>query len=105
MKSKIITIFWGIMLMVLSGLLLAEMLGFINFGSLSQQGRAIIFWVASAAFFLTYLLSGIKKWGWLFPALICAVIGWTCLRSGRAMGLVNLDWPILAALSIPFYVG
>jgi hypothetical protein len=105
MKSKIITIFWGIMLIVLSGLLLAEVLGFINFGSLSLRGRAAIFWVASSAFFLTYFLSGIKKWGWLFPALICAVMGWNSLQAGRAMDLVNLDWPMLAALSIPFYVG
>jgi hypothetical protein len=105
MKSKIITIFWGIMLIVFSGLLLAEVLGFINFGTLSQRGRAILFWVASAAFFLTYFLGGIKKWGWLFPALICAVMGWISLRSGRAIDLINLDWRMLAALSIPFYVG
>jgi hypothetical protein len=105
MKSKIITIFWGTMLIALSGLLLAEMLGFINFGSLSQRGRATIFWVAGAAFFLTYFLGGIKKWGWLFPALICAVMGWNSLRSGHTMDLFNLDWPMLAVLSIPFYVG
>jgi hypothetical protein len=105
MKSKIINIFWGITLIVLSGLLLAEVLGYISFGSLSMQGRAIIFWVASAALFLTYFLSGIKKWGWLFPALICAVMGWTSLQSGHAMDLLNLGWPMLAALSIPFYVG
>ena len=105
MKNKIVTIFWGIILIVLSGLLLAEVLGLLSFGSLSTRGRAIIFWIASAAFLLTYFLGGIKKWGWLFPALICAVMGWISLRSGRTNDLVNLDWPMLAALSIPFYVG
>ena len=105
MKSKIITIFWGIALIVLSGLLLAEVLGVISIGALSRQGRAGILWVASAALFLTYFLGGIKKWGWLLPALICAVMGWNSLRSGGAMDLVNLDWPMLAALAIPFYAG
>jgi len=105
MKSKIINIFWGIMLIVLSGLLLAELLGYKTFSALSMQGRATVIWVASAALFLTCFLCGRRKWGWLFPALVCAVMGWNSLRSSRAMDLVNLDWPMLVALSIPFCVG
>jgi hypothetical protein len=105
MKSKIINIFWGIMLIVLSGLLLAEVLGYKTFSALSMQGRATVLWVASAAFILTYFLDGRRKWGWFFPALICAVMGWNSLRSSRAIDLINLDWLMLAALSIPFAVG
>jgi len=105
MKSKIVNIFWGITLIVSSGLLLAEVLGLFTFGSLSTRDRTIIFWVASAAFFLTYFISGIKKWGWLFPALIFVVLGWNSLQSGRAINQLNLGWPMLTALSIPFCVG
>lgn len=105
MKSRIINILWGILLIIGSGLLLADVLGYISFGPLSTRGRAIAFWVASAAFFLTYFLNGVRKWGWLFPALICAVMGWSSLRTGRALDLINLDWLMLAAIAVPFYVG
>jgi hypothetical protein len=41
-------------------------------GDLSQEFKAILFMVGSAAFFLAYFLHGVRKWGWLFPAFACA---------------------------------
>ena len=50
-------------------------------GTLSEQAKAIAFAVASAVFFLGYFLSGVRKWGWLFPALICAALALTMWMS------------------------
>jgi len=105
MKSKLINIFWGIVLLTVSGILVAEALGYISFGSVTGRDWAMAFGIASAAFFLTYFLSGVKQWGWLFPALICAAMGWYNVRTGRFFDPLSLDWPMLAALAIPFYVG
>lgn len=105
MKSKLINIFWGIVLIIVSGILVAEALGYVSFGSVTRRDWAMVCGVASAVFFLTYLLSGVKQWGWLFPALICAAMGWHNVRTGRFFDPLSLDWPMLAALAVPFYVG
>lgn len=102
MKGKIIYIFWGIVFILAGG---GVLLGYIDFEHFTQQVRLGVFASASAAFILTYLLDGVRKWGWLFPALICAAVGWNSLRIGRPFDLLNPDWTILAALAIPLYIG
>jgi hypothetical protein len=83
----------------------AEALGYISFGYVTRRDWAVVFGLASAAFFLTYFLAGVKHWGWLFPALICAAISWSGFRPGHPFDFINPDWPVLAAVAIPFYVG
>jgi hypothetical protein len=105
MKAKLINSFWGTVFITVSGLLLADTLGYVSFGAITGQGRAMLFGAAGAAFLLTYFLSGVKQWGWLFPALICAALSWSSARASRALDLFNLDWPMLLALAIPLGVG
>jgi hypothetical protein len=105
MKGKIINIFWGIILILISGLLLAQALGYIEFELFSTQAWILVFGVASAAFFLSYFLNGVRKWGWLFPAFIFAALALTIWMAtsdifGSVMGM-----PILASIALPFYVG
>lgn len=105
MKSKIINIFWGIVFILVSGLLLADTVGYVSLESIPNASKAIAFGAAGAMFFATYFLSGVRKWGWLFPALVCAVLGWHSLHFRNALDLLRFDWPMWAALAIPFYVG
>lgn len=105
MKEKIVNIFWGVVLIIVSGVLLAQALGYIDFDLLSDQIWILIFAVASAAFFLSYFLNGVRKWGWLFPAFICAALALTIWMALSNMEGSFLGAPILAAIALPFYVG
>jgi len=92
-----------------AGLFVLSILAFIlgdAWNTLSDQTKAIAFAVASAVFFVCYLLNGLRKWGWLFPTLVCAAMALTSWMITN-----NLDetpWiglPILASFALPFYVG
>jgi hypothetical protein len=91
-----------------AGLLVLSILAFIQgdaWNTLSNQ-TPIAFAVASAVFFVGYLVSGLRKWGWLFPALICAamtVTSWMVINNIDDTPLIGL--PILASVALPFYVG
>jgi hypothetical protein len=91
-----------------AGLLVLSILAFIQgdaWNTLSDQ-TPIAFAVASGVFVVCYLVHGLRKWGWLFPALICAAMAVTSW-----MVINNIDdtlWlglPILASVALPFYVG
>jgi hypothetical protein len=105
MKGNIVKIFWGGVLILLGGLSLADKLGYINLESITNQMWSIIFTVTSVAFFLSYFMSGVKQWGWLFPALIFAALG---LIMSLILGDIEspiIALPILLSIAIPFYVG
>ena len=102
MKTKIIYIFWGIMFVLAGG----GLLGGFDFEHLTQQIKLGFFAVTSAAFFLTYVLDGVRKWLWLFPALICAALAVTIGMETNGMGGSSLTAvPLFASLTLPFYVG
>ncbi len=92
-----------------AGLFVLSILAFIlgdAWNTLSDQTKAIAFAVASAVFFVCYLVNGLRKWGWLFPALICAAMSLTIWMSMNNMD--DTPWiglPILASVALPFYVG
>jgi hypothetical protein len=105
MKDTIIKIFWGIILISLGGLSLADKLGYVNMESINARTWTVVFVGLSLAFFLSYFLSGVRKWGWLFPALIFAALAFTISTI-----LGNPDTPIIAttillSVGLPFYVG
>ncbi len=63
-----------------AGLFVLSILAFIlgdAWNTLSDQTKSIAFAVASAVFFVCYLVNGLRKWGWLFPALVCAAMALT----------------------------
>ena len=105
MKANIIKIIWGVVLIVLGGLSLADKLGYVNLELITSQGWAIIFAVTSAAFFVSYFLSGVKQWGWLFPALIFAALALTIGMIFENPDDSIIALPILLSVGIPFYVG
>jgi hypothetical protein len=92
-----------------AGMFVLSILAFIlgdRWNILSDQTQAIAFAVASVAFSVAYLVNGHRKWGWLFPALICAAMSLTLWMSINNMD--DTPWiglPILASIALPFYVG
>jgi len=92
-----------------AGLFVLSILAFIlgdGWNTLSNQTKAIAFAAISAVFFICYLVNGLRKWGWLFPALFCAAMSLTLWMSINNME--DTPWiglPILASIALPFYVG
>ncbi len=92
-----------------AGLFVLSILAFIlgdAWNTLSDQTKIIAFAVASVVFFVCYLAVGFRKWGWLFPALLCAAMSLTLWMSVNNME--DTPWiglPILASIALPFYVG
>jgi hypothetical protein len=92
-----------------AGLFVLSILAFIlgdAWNTLSDQTKAIAFAVASSVFFVCYLVNGFRKWGWLFPALVCAAMSLTIWMSINNME--DTPWiglPFLASVALPFYVG
>jgi hypothetical protein len=91
------------------GMLVLAVLVFIvgnGWNNISDQAKAIGFAVASGVFFIGYFVHGVRKWGWLFPALFCAAMPltlWMSINNMEDSPLMAL--PILASVALPFYVG
>jgi hypothetical protein len=104
MKTIIIKFIWGVILVSLGGLSLANQLGYINFDPFAEQRAALFFAMLSAAFFLSYFLSGVRNWGWLFPALIFAALALTINTIIKDPDSSIIAIPFLLSIAIPFYV-
>jgi hypothetical protein len=105
MKANIIKITWGVILILLGGLAIAEQLGYLNVEQYTQQVCTGVFTIISAAFFLTYFLKGIRSWGWLFPALIFAALALTIGTILEQPDNPNIAFPFLLSLAIPNFAG
>jgi hypothetical protein len=92
-----------------AGLFVLAILAFIfgnGWNTLSDQTKAICFAAASVACFIGYFVHGLRKWGWLFPALICAAFAalmWMSINNMDDSPLMIVL--ILLSVAIPFYVG
>ncbi|HSB65699.1 MAG TPA: DUF5668 domain-containing protein, partial [Anaerolineales bacterium] len=62
MKTNIIKVLWGIVLIILGGVFLADTLGYIDLEIFSRYAWAIVLAVSSVTFFLSYFLLGVRKW-------------------------------------------
>lgn len=91
------------------GLFALAILAFIfgnGWNMLSDQAKAIFFAIVSAGCFVGYIIHGLRKWGWLFPALICAsfaVIMWMSVNDLEDSPLMVA--PLFLSIAVPFYVG
>jgi hypothetical protein len=92
-----------------AGLFLIAILAFIfgnGWNTLTDQTKAICFAILSAGFFLAYFIHGLRKWGWLFPALFCAamvIIFWMSINNMEDSPLLGL--PLFGSFALPFYIG
>ncbi|NJD58912.1 MAG: hypothetical protein C3F13_18335 [Anaerolineales bacterium] len=105
MKETIIKVFWGIILICMGGLVLAAKLESIDLDVMSDQMWSAIFAGFSLAFFVSYFVSGIRRWGWLFPALTCAALALVFVLNLIPGASPYIASVVLASIAIPFYVG
>lgn len=92
-----------------AGLMVLAVLTFLlgnGWNSISQQAKAIAFAVTGGIFLIVYMVTGLRNWGWLFPALIfagLAISTWMSINHLADSPLIT--FPILLSIAIPFYVG
>jgi hypothetical protein len=82
--------------------LFAEQMNWI--GDLSPSMWVLLFGVASLLFFASYLISGVTRWGWLFPATITGGVAAVIWLSERGFNDVYLGSLMVACVSLPFWV-
>ncbi len=105
MKRNVSSVFWGLLFILAGAALLADRMGWVNFSLFSTNTWVYIFAGLSLVFFLSYFVNGLRKWGWLFPALIFAAISLTIWMSDHGLTGSYVGMPILLAIGLPFYVG
>jgi hypothetical protein len=101
MKPKLGNLFFSIALIVVGGLLLAQNLGYIHANS--YQLWTWVFGGASILFFGAYVSSGLRRWGFLFPALILGALGLVTGLSNAGFESPALGSAILAGVALPFF--
>ncbi len=104
MKTKIVNIFWGIVLIVIGGLFLLNELGIIYLNNTSNLFWALAFGTLAVFFLTTYFLREKKEWGWLFPVSISAGIALVIGLDGTQLGEALNGSPILFGIAVPFAV-
>lgn len=95
--------FFGGLALILMG---AVFLG-VNLGILPQFDEflwASFMGILSLLFFITYFTSGIRSWGWLFPATIFASISATIFLSSTGANGAYGGALVMAGVAIPFWV-
>lgn len=101
MKPKLANLFFSLALILGGGVLLAQNLGYIRPNS--PQVWAWFFGGLSLLFFVTYFLSGLRQWGWLFPALIGASLALVIAFTAQGFDSPALGSAILASVALPFF--
>ncbi len=104
MNNKWLSIFWGVILIGAGVFFMLNNVGIVDFRYWSNATWALVFGAAAVLFLITYLLQGIRNWGWLFPATVSAGIALVVGLSGTVLGRSISGAPILAAIALPFLV-
>jgi hypothetical protein len=102
MSNKKNNLVWGVVLVLLGGLLLIQNLGLIP--EFSEAVWAIILGVACLSFIAVYLFSGIENWGWLFPIFITGGLSVTAVLSLTTINPIWVGAFFMASVSVPFWI-
>jgi len=102
MKTKAVNIIWGILLVAVGAIFLAQNFGYI--GKISDQLWLFIFGGLSLLFFTSYFVSGIKNWGWLFPACIFGALALSFGLTEIGVAEEIFGSAVMFAIAIPFIV-
>ncbi len=102
MRSKSISIFWGIILLLGGVFFLLRNAGY--FAEIPDGVWKFIFAGISLLFLTTWLANGIRNWGWLVPACVAGGISITILMDEiGGFGSASAT-PLLASIALPFLV-
>jgi len=96
--------FWGVALIGLGVVFLLRETGTIDFEYFSNFTWMLVFGTAGILFLISYFVTGVEYWWWLFPALIFIGVSATIGLGDTALGNVITGAPILAGVAVPFLV-
>lgn len=102
MKKNTENLFWGVILILVALGILAQRQGYIDFNAWSVNTWTWIFAGAGMLFLVRYLVSGLKKWGYLFPACILGVLAVIIALAEAGHEDEFLGSLIFIAIAIPF---
>lgn len=97
-------IFWGLLLIGGGLVALAQQFGYLNLDQLPPLAWILTFAGISLLGLVSYALSGLKEWGWLFPT---GIFGGLAVTIGLATsGIENgsVASPLFIGLTLPFAV-
>jgi hypothetical protein len=101
-KSKYLNLVWGIILIAAGGLFLAQNLGYLQ--ELSLLTWVVVFGGLCLLFLASYLINGVRQWGWLFPTLLSGALALTVGLVSAGVESSAIGAPILIAVGIPFLI-
>jgi len=93
-------LFWGLLLIIGGGVALAQQFGYMD--QLPDSAWMWVFALISLVGLVSYLASGLKEWGWLFPAGIFGGLAVTVALATNNVDSAAVGSPIFFGLLIPF---
>jgi len=93
-------LFWGLLLIIGGGVALAQ-----QFGYMDQLPESVWMWVfalISLVALISYITSGLKEWGWLFPAGVFGGLAVTVALATNHVDSAVVGSPLFFGLLIPF---
>ena len=93
-------LFWGLLLILGGGVALAQQFGY--FAQLPDSAWMWVFAVISLVALISYLASGFKEWGWLFPAGVFGGLAVIVFMAVNHMESAAMGSPLFFGLLIPF---
>lgn len=102
MKVNKSSLFWGLLLIIGGGVALAQQFGYLN--QLPNSAWMWVFALISLVGLVSYLTSGLKEWGWLFPAGIFGGLAVTVALATNHVSSAAVGSPIFFGLLMPFLV-
>ncbi len=94
------SLFWGLLLIIGGGVALAQQFGYMN--QLPDSAWMWVFALISLVGLVSYLTSGLKEWGWLFPAGIFGGLAVTVALATNHVSSAAVGSPIFFGLLLPF---
>ena len=104
MKSRLVKLFWGVILIGLGMIFFLRETGAVDFENFSNLTWVLIFGISGLFFLTTYFVIGVENWGWLFPALIFIGVSAVIALENTPIGTAITGAPILACIAVPFLV-
>lgn len=94
------SLFWGLLLIIGGGVALAQQFGYMD--QLPDSAWMWVFALISLVGLVSYLTSGLKEWGWLFPAGIFGGLAVTVALATNHVSSAAVGSPIFFGLLLPF---
>jgi hypothetical protein len=94
------SLFWGLLMIVGGGVALAQQFGYMD--QLPDSAWMWVFAGVSLVALLSYITSGLKAWGWLFPAGVFGGLAVTVALATNNVDNAAVGSPLFFGLLIPF---